>query len=114
MEIARTLAQYLKEFLEITGMSVIALSVVFTIIWGAIHYKDKEHSYEETYHKMRRNFGRGILFGLEFLVAADIINSVAVDPSFQSVGLLALIILVRTFLSFALEVEINGKWPWKN
>jgi uncharacterized membrane protein len=51
--------------------------------------------------------------GLEFLVAADIIRTVAVSPTFQSAGVLAVIVLIRTFLSMALQVEIDGRWPWQ-
>jgi uncharacterized membrane protein len=51
--------------------------------------------------------------GLEFLVAADIIRTVAVEPSLENVGVLGLIVLIRTFLSFSLEVEIDGTWPWR-
>jgi len=58
--------------------------------------------------------GKSILLGLELLVAADIIRSVAIDPTFASVGVLGLIVAVRTFLSWSLEVEINGKWPWQS
>ena len=61
----------------------------------------------------RANLGRGILLGLELLVAADIIGTVAVTPSFQTLGVLAMIVLIRTFLSFSLEVEIEGQWPWR-
>ena len=53
------------------------------------------------------------MLGLELLVAADIIRTVAVDPTFQSVGVLGLIVVVRTFLSWSLEVEVNGRWPWQ-
>jgi uncharacterized membrane protein len=66
-----------------------------------------------SYHRLRLYLGRSIVLGLELLVAADIINSVAINPSFASVGVLGLIVLVRTFLSWALEVEINGEWPWQ-
>lgn len=61
----------------------------------------------------RSNLGRSILLGLEFLVAADIINTVAVEPTVQSLIVLAGIVLIRTFLSFSLEVEIDGRWPWQ-
>ena len=66
----------------------------------------------DAYRDYRQHLGRAILLGLEFLVAADIINTVAVDPTFRSVGVLAGIVVVRTFLSFSLEVEIEGRWPW--
>jgi uncharacterized membrane protein len=66
----------------------------------------------EAYRDYRQHLGRAILLGLEFLVAGDIINTVAVDPTFRSVGVLAGIVAIRTFLSFSLEVEIEGRWPW--
>ena len=61
----------------------------------------------------RSSLGRSILLGLEFLVAADIINTVAVEPTIGSLLVLAGIVLIRTFLSFSLEVEIDGRWPWQ-
>jgi len=61
----------------------------------------------------RTVFGRSILLGLGFLVAAAIIRTVAVQPSLQNVAVLGLIVLIRTFLSFSLEVEIDGRWPWR-
>ena len=63
--------------------------------------------------RFRSNLGRSILLGLEFLVAADIINTVAVEPTIRSLVVLAGIVLIRTFLSFSLEVEIEGQWPWQ-
>jgi uncharacterized membrane protein len=60
----------------------------------------------------RQRLGRAILLGLELLVAADIIRTVAVTPTVESVAVLAGIVLVRTFLSFSLEVELTGRWPW--
>ena len=65
------------------------------------------------YRSYRQLLGRSILLGLELLVAADIIRTVAVAPTFESVGVLAIIILIRTFLSFSLELEITGRWPWQ-
>src|SRR5690606_36417368 len=65
------------------------------------------------YEPYRRNLGRSILLGLEFLVAADLIKTVAVTPTFTSVGVLAIIVLIRTFLSWSLQLEIDGRWPWQ-
>lgn len=70
--------------------------------------------FTDEYHEYRGNLGRSILLGLELLVAADIIGTVAVDPTFRNLGVLALIVVIRTFLSFALEVEIDGHWPWQD
>jgi uncharacterized membrane protein len=65
------------------------------------------------YHHYRQHVGKAVLLGLEFLVAADIIRTVAVEPTFRGVGVLGLIVLVRTFLSFALTLELEGRWPWQ-
>lgn len=68
---------------------------------------------EASYRTVRRRIGRSILLGLELLVAGDIIRSVVVSPSFVSVGVLGLIVLIRSFLSVTLEVEISGQLPWR-
>jgi len=67
---------------------------------------------DEAYRLYRQRLGRAILLGLELLVAADIIRTVAVTPTFESAGVLAIIVIIRTFLSFSLEVELEGRWPW--
>jgi uncharacterized membrane protein len=67
----------------------------------------------DDYRLARQGIGRAILLGLEFLVAGDIIRTVAVSPTFASVGVLGLIVLVRTFLSFSLEIELEGRLPWR-
>lgn len=67
----------------------------------------------DAYKALRSNLGRSILLGLELLVAADIINTVAVQPTLESIAVLAGIVAIRTFLSFSLELEIEGKWPWQ-
>jgi len=66
----------------------------------------------DRYRLYRQRLGRAILLGLELLVAADIIRTVAVTPTFESAGVLAIIVVIRTFLSFSLEVELEGHWPW--
>ena len=66
------------------------------------------------YRDLRRDLGKAILVGLELLVAADIIRSVALDPTFVTIGVLGLIVVVRTFLSWSLELEVNGRWPWQS
>ena len=68
--------------------------------------------FDASYRGLRQSIGRGILLGLELLVAGDIIRTVAIAPNFSGVGVLALIVAIRTFLSFSLEVELTGRWPW--
>lgn len=98
--------------LEAAGILVI----VFGSIIASLHYlKDRWRGADRlaSFQTLRSSLGRYILLGLEFLVAADIINTVAVEPSLQSLAVLAGIVLIRTFLSFSLEVEIEGRWPWQ-
>lgn len=98
--------------LELAGVAVILLGAVFAV---AVFLRDlvRSGAHDEAYHRFRRSLGQGILLGLEFLVAGDIVGTVVIDPTFRSLGVLGLIVGVRTFLSFALEVEINGRWPWR-
>ena len=70
-------------------------------------------TFETSYRGLRQSIGRGILLGLELLVAGDIIRTVAIAPTFTSIGVLAGIVVIRTFLSFSLEVELTGRWPWQ-
>ena len=65
------------------------------------------------YNVYRRSLGRTLLLSLEFLIAADILETVTIDRTMASVGLLAILVVVRTFLSFALELELTGRWPWQ-
>ena len=65
------------------------------------------------YEDLRRNLGRCILLGLEVLIVADIVRTIIVDPTFESVAVLGVIVIIRILLSFSLEVEIDGTWPWR-
>ena len=67
----------------------------------------------ESYDELRRNLGRCVLMGLEVLIVADIVRTIIVDPTLESVGVLGIIVVIRILLSFALEVEIDGFWPWR-
>jgi uncharacterized membrane protein len=96
--------------LDGTGVAIIAVGTVFAV--GMALGRLLRRS-TETYRILRNQLGRSILLGLEFLVAADIIRTVAVTPDAQSVAVLAGIVLIRTFLSFSLELEITGRWPWQ-
>jgi uncharacterized membrane protein len=75
---------------------------------------DAHRRLPDVYRRFRQQLGRSILLGLELLVAADIIRTVAVTPTLSSVAVLALIVVIRTFLSFSLELEITGRWPWQS
>jgi uncharacterized membrane protein len=97
--------------IEIGGIAIIVLGLLgatIAVVWQVL----RGRSGSEAFSLYRSNLGRAILLGLEFLVAADIINTVAIDPTLQSLLILGGIVLIRTFLSFSLEVEIEGRWPW--
>ncbi len=97
---------------EVAGVAVIVIGSILAFgryVVTLIRFRDGPAAFRG----LRLYLGRSIVLGLELLVAADIIRSVAIDPTFVSVGVLGLIVLVRTFLSWSLEVEINGEWPWQ-
>ncbi|MDQ4099950.1 MAG: DUF1622 domain-containing protein [Chloroflexota bacterium] len=99
------------QVIEGAGVAVIVLGAVIATI--RFLSGGRQRSGSDAYQAYRHSVGRAILLGLEFLVAGDIIRTVAVDPTFRSVGVLAGIVLIRTFLSLTLELEIEGRWPWQ-
>lgn len=108
-QVFTTALQLIILAIETAGVLVI---VIGAVVAGArfLRQSSKAHAYRQ----LRSTLGRAILLGLELLVAADIINTVAIEPSLDSLAVLAGIVLIRTFLSFSLEVEINGRWPWQS
>jgi uncharacterized membrane protein len=98
---------------EVAGIAVIVLGAVIATIVFLMHLRPSA-GIPDSYRAYRQSIGRAILLGLELLVAADIIRTVAISPTFASVGVLAAIVLIRTFLSFTLELEISGRWPWQH
>ena len=98
--------------LELAGIFVMAAGTLLASL-VALARATRGGAGSHLYEWYRQTLARAILLGLEVLVAADIINTVAVDPSFRSVGVLGMIVFVRTFLSFTLELEITGRWPWQ-
>lgn len=108
---AHQLVDHLAKLLELVGVGIIIAGVV---IATALFLRNGlcERDWRKAYDGYRSNLGRGILLGLELLVGADIIATITAPLTFQSVGLLAAIVVIRTFLSFSLETEIEGCWPW--
>jgi uncharacterized membrane protein len=96
---------------EVLGVAVIISGVVAASVWSVRQIYQGEWS--GAFRSYRENLGRGILLGLEFLIAADIIGMVAIVPTFEHLGILRLIIAIRTFLSFSLQIEIEGRLPWR-
>ena len=98
---------------ELAGVLALVAGAIWSGVAFARDYFRAADGRSMAYRRLRQGLGRAILVGLELLVAADIIRTVAIDPTFQSVGVLGLIVVVRTFLSWSLEVEVNGRWPWQ-
>ncbi|MBM7471277.1 DUF1622 domain-containing protein [Subtercola frigoramans] len=97
--------------IEGAGVAIILLGAAWSSVVAILHALRREPL---VYKQYRRMLGQSILLGLEFLVAADIVRTVAVTPTLESVAVLAAIILIRTFLSLSLELEITGRWPWQS
>lgn len=98
--------------IEVSGVTIIVLGAVLSSLYF-VYSGLFGQGWPGAFQLYRANLGRGILLGLELLVAADIIGTVAVTPSIENLVILGLIVLIRTFLSFSLEVEIEGRLPWR-
>jgi uncharacterized membrane protein len=107
-----TFMDYVTRAFELVGVAVLVVGFVVGFI-RALVARLRQGTSEGVYVMIRSYFGRSILLGLEVLVAADLIRTVAVDPTMQNVLTLGLIVLIRTFLSFSLEIEIDGVVPWR-
>jgi uncharacterized membrane protein len=108
----------LNEAIEAVGKGVDAAGILIIVVGAAVASalfvgRARAGRSSEAYSTYRRNLGRAILLGLEFLVAGDIIRTVAIAPTFGSVGVLGAIVVIRTFLSVALQVETEARWPWQ-
>ena len=104
--------EQVSSLIEIAGVAVIVLG---GLIATAVMIRDGfgPSRWTKALQRYRANLGMAILLGLELLIAADIIDPIALPLTPESVGLLAGIVLIRTFLSWSLEVEIEGRWPWQ-
>ncbi|MFP4392099.1 MAG: DUF1622 domain-containing protein [Desulfohalobiaceae bacterium] len=105
-------AAWCVAIIEALGIGVIMIFVLYSMLNATTRILQKDEK-ESIYQDLRQSLGRGILLGLELLIAADIIYTVAVKLSFQSIGVLAIVVLIRAFLSLTMEVEISGRWPWQ-
>ncbi|HVP03533.1 MAG TPA: DUF1622 domain-containing protein [Solirubrobacteraceae bacterium] len=103
---------HISRAFEWIGVTVIVGAFLLTLAFAARDLAERRAT-AEMYERVRRVFGRGLLLGLEVLVAADLIRTVAVEPTLQNVEVLGILVLIRTLLSFSLDVEIDGTLPWR-
>jgi uncharacterized membrane protein len=101
---------FVARCLEGAGVGVVVIGALVATVLAIVRLTRREPAYDQ----FREELGRSILIGLEFLVAGDICRTVAVTPTLENVAILGLIVFVRTFLSFSLELEITGRWPWQS
>ncbi len=111
--------QIIVEAIEHVGLIIDALGalvILFGIVWGLLAWvreRFKAVDSCEVYQNCRQRIGRAIVLGLEILVASDIIHTVAVEPTFRNAGVLAVLIVVRTFISWTLVLDLEQRWPWQ-
>lgn len=112
-EYSNEIVSLVGELIDLAGVAIIAVGVVVGALLFLRDYFDASTRHIDAYDNLRTFIGRTILLGLEFLVAGDIIKTVAIEPTINSVLVLAIIVLVRTVLSLSIDVEIDGRWPWQ-
>ncbi|WP_460218869.1 DUF1622 domain-containing protein [Psychroserpens sp. MEBiC05023] len=110
MENIKTYIHYVTKAIEFIGILVIFFGTVYSIVTFLISIKKKNLA---AYISLRQSLGKSILLGLEILIAADIMETVTTEPTLRSAAVLGLIVLIRTFMSMSLEVELEGKFPWQ-
>ena len=104
--------ELVSEIIDLVGVAIIVIGSLV----GTVRYLYRYLIIQapiQSYDLYRKELGRSILLCLEFLVAADIIRTVAIEPTLESISVLAILLLIRTFVSWTLELEINGFWPWQ-
>jgi len=112
LEQAHLVVDQLAKLLELVGVAIILGGIILATV-AFLGAGSRTGDWRSAYPRYRSDIGRGILLGLELLVGADIISTITAPLTFESVGLLAAIVAIRTFLSFSLETEIEGCWPWE-
>lgn len=107
----------MRELIELAAQGIEALAVLIIlagIVYGIGRYFfHQKQQLGDAYKRFKDQIGKSLLLGLEFLVAADIIRTVALSPTLRNVAMLGVLVLIRTFLSWSLVVEIEGRWPWR-
>jgi uncharacterized membrane protein len=111
MSYEQAISQVVK-VVEVAGAGIMVLGGLGAFVVFASRVL-RAHTAQGSYDELRRNLGRCILLGLEVLIVADIVRTIIVDPTIESVAVLGVIVLIRISLSFSLEVEIDGVWPWR-
>ena len=114
IEVLHKVIEFAALVIELLAVAVIvAAVVVLAIKRGTVRYIFQVHAPGE-YESYKHQLGKALLLGLELLVAADVVRTVALEPNLKNVAMLGLLVLIRTFLSWSLAVEMEGRWPWQS
>ena len=105
--------EFAGRLMESSGVAIIVIGAVIATVQFLREQRRDGATPKALYRQYRTGIAMAILLGLEFLVAGDIVRTVVIEPNMQSVLVLAVIVLIRTFLSFELTLEIEGRWPWQ-
>ena len=111
MDVFYDIARFISRVIQ--GGGVVIIGVGCVVSTGRFVWRVSQVEGGEAYQEFRRDLGRSIIIGLEFLIAGDMINTVIISPTLSSAAVLAIIVAIRTFLSMTLEMAIEGEWPWR-
>lgn len=106
-----SIAENISVWIEVVAIAVITVAVVAAFVAGARVLRTA--GVRDAVERVKQSVGRGLLLGLDLLIAADVIRTVTLEPTLQNVAALGLLVVVRTFLSWSLMVELHGRWPWQ-
>lgn len=106
----RELIEMVAQGIEVLAVLIILLGIIYGI---GRYFFHQTRQVVDAYKRFKDQIGRALLLGLEFLVAADIIRTVALSPTLRNIAMLGVLVFIRTFLSWSLVVEIEGRWPWQ-
>ena len=107
-----SVATEVADFIEITAIIVISIGVIAAVVGAVI--VGVQTGWDPAFERFRRSMARGLLIGLDLLIAADIIKTVTLEPTLENILALGLLVVIRTFLSWALILESEGHWPWQH
>lgn len=114
IEFLHRLIELAALLIELMAVAVIiAAVVVLAVKRGTVRYVFQVNA-PGAYESYKHQLGKALLLGLELLVAADVVRTVALEPTLKNVAVLGLLVLIRTFLSWSLTVEMDGRWPWQS
>ena len=105
------IAKVVSELIEIVAIVVIAIAVVVALAGGLVRSFQSDATV--AFETFKRYMARGLLIGLDLLIAADIIKTVTLEATLENVAILGLLVMIRTFLSWSLVLEVEGRWPWQ-